>query len=86
MTSNVPDLPRRTTAQTRSQYRVIVTDRVQSVLAGHDGVSYKRPPHPHDHALELVRPLIGCVHLADERGPWRQARPGGTRTVRIEPR
>ena len=67
-----------------SEYRVIVTDQLQSVLAGHDGVSYQSPPQPHHHALELVRALVGLAHLSDEHGPWRQARPGGTRTVRIE--
>ena len=46
-----------------SEYRVIVTDQVQSVLAGHDGVSYESPPHPHDHALELVRALTGWSTL-----------------------
>jgi hypothetical protein len=67
-----------------SEYRVIITDQVQSALAGHDGISYRSPPHPHQHALELVRALVGLTHLSDEVGPWRQARPGGTRTVRIE--
>ena len=67
-----------------SEYRVIVTDELQSVLAGHDGVTYQSPPQPHQHALELVRALVGLARLSDEHGPWRQARPGGTRTVRIE--
>ena len=67
-----------------SEYRVIVTDQLQSVLAGHDGVTYQSPPQPHHRALELVRALIGLARLSDEHGPWRQARPGGTRTVRIE--
>jgi hypothetical protein len=67
-----------------SEYRVIVTDQVQSVLAGHDGVTYESPPHPREHALELVRALVGRAHLPDEHGPWRQARPGGTRTVRMQ--
>ena len=69
---------------TMSKYRVIVSDQLQSVLAGHDGVSYQSPPQPYQHALQLVRALLGLQHLSDECGPWRQARPGGTRTVRIE--
>ena len=67
-----------------SEYRVIVTDRLQSALAGHDGVDYKSPLQPHDDALELVRLLVGLTRLPDELGPWHQARPGGTRTVRLE--
>jgi hypothetical protein len=67
-----------------SAYRVIVTDHVQPVLAGHDGVRYQSPPQPHQYALALARALIGVSQLPDEHGPWRQARPGGTRTVRIE--
>jgi hypothetical protein len=67
-----------------SEYRVIVTDQVQSLLAGHDGVTYQSPPQPHNHALELVRALLGLAHRSDEHGRWRQARHGGTRTVRIE--
>ena len=35
-------------------------------------------------ALALARALAGLAQLPDEQGPWRQARPGGTRTVRIE--
>jgi hypothetical protein len=68
-----------------SAYRVIVTDQLQPVLAGHDGVWYQSPPQPREYALALARALIGVSQLPDEHGPWRQARPGGTRTVRIEP-
>jgi hypothetical protein len=81
----MPDLPRRTTAHTMSEYQVIVTDQLQAALAGHDGVTYRSPPQPHEHALALARALVGLARLPDELGPWRQARPGGTRTVRIEP-
>ena len=66
-------------------YRVIVVDQLQSTLAGHDGVKYQSPPQPSEHALELACALAGVARLPDEHGPWRQARPGGTRTVRLEP-
>ena len=59
----MPDLPRRTTGRAMSEYRVIVTDQLQSALAGHDGVTYQSLPQPHDHALELVRALVGLAHL-----------------------
>jgi hypothetical protein len=68
-----------------SDYRVIVSDRVHPALAGHDGVAYRSLPQPHEYALELVPTLIGLTQLPDELGPWREARPGGIRTVRIEP-
>jgi hypothetical protein len=66
-------------------YRVIATDEVQPDLAGHDGDSYRSLPQPWENALALARALTGLAQLPDEHGPWRQARPGGTRTVRIEP-
>ena len=81
----MPDLPRRTTAQTMTEYRVIVTDQLHEALAGHDGVSYQSPPQPRELALELARALVGREQVPDELGPWREARPGGTRIVRIEP-
>ena len=81
----MPDLPRPTTASAMTDYRVIVTDQLQPALAGHDGLSYQSPPQPREHALALARALIGLEQLPDQHGPWRQARPGGTRTVRIEP-
>ncbi|MGH3264144.1 MAG: hypothetical protein ACRDNS_19355 [Trebonia sp.] len=68
-----------------SRYRVVMTDALQPALAGHDGITYERPPQPRDGAPALVRALVGGAQLTDEHGPWRQARPGGTRTVRIEP-
>lgn len=67
------------------EYRVIVIDQLQPALAGHAGLSYQSPPQPREGALALVRALVGCPQLADEHGPWCHARPGGTRTVRIEP-
>ena len=63
---------------------VIVTDQLQSALAGHDGINNQSPPQPREHALALARALAGLAQLPDEHGPWRQARPGGSRTVRIE--
>jgi hypothetical protein len=68
-----------------TQYRVIATDAVQPDLVGHDGASYQSLPQPREDAFELARALTGLAQLPDEHGPWRQARPGGTRTVRIEP-
>jgi hypothetical protein len=68
-----------------TDYRVIVVDQLQSALAGHDGVNYQSPPQPREHALALACALVGVARLSDEHGPWRQARPGGTRTVRLEP-
>jgi hypothetical protein len=68
-----------------SDYCVIVVDQLQSALAGHDGISYASLPQPREHALALARALVGCAQLPDEQGQWRQARPGGTRIVRIEP-
>ncbi len=68
-----------------TEYRVIATDEVQPELAGHDGDTYQSLPQPRDHALALARALTGLTQLPDEHGPWRQPRPGGTRTVRIEP-
>jgi hypothetical protein len=40
----MPDLPRRTTESTMTEYRVVVTDQLQPTLAGHHGVSYEGPP------------------------------------------
>ncbi len=81
----MPYLPLRTRTTTVSEYVVIVTDQLQSALAGHDGISYSSPPQPRDHALALACALVGLAELPNEDGPWRQALPGGTRTVRIEP-
>jgi hypothetical protein len=68
-----------------TEYRVIATDEVLPELAGHDGDSYQSLPQPWENAVALARALTGLAQLPDEHGPWRQARPGGTRTVRIEP-
>jgi len=68
-----------------TEYRVIATDEVQLEPAGHDNDNFQSVPQPCEHALELARALTALVQLPDEEGPWRQARPGGTRTVRIEP-
>ena len=68
-----------------TDYRVIVTDQLQPTLAGHRGVSYQSPPQPRDHALALAGALVGLAQLPNEHGPWRQARPGAIRIVRIEP-
>ena len=67
------------------EYRVLVTDELQPTLAGHEGGSYQSLRQPREHALALAHALLGFARLPDEHGPWRQPRPGGTRTVRIEP-
>jgi hypothetical protein len=66
-------------------YRVIVTDQVLPALAGNTGVTYTSVSQPRDEALALARVLLGLQQLPDEHGPWRHARPGGQRTVRLEP-
>ncbi len=65
-------------------YRVIVTDHALPELAGNAGVRYASAPQPREQALTLVRVLLGRAQLPNEQGPWRQARPGGQRTVRLE--
>jgi hypothetical protein len=80
----MPDLPRRPGADAMTAYRVIATDEVQPDLAGHEGDTYESLPQPRDDALAPARALTGLTQLPDEYGPWRQPRPGGTRTVRIE--
>jgi hypothetical protein len=67
-----------------SAYRVIVTDHVLPALAGNTGVTYTSVAQSYADALALARVLLGLPLLPDERGPWRHARPGGQRTVRIE--
>ncbi len=66
-------------------YRVIVTDQVSPALVGNPGVNYQSMPHPHAQALALACVLLGVPRLPDEHGPWRQALPGGRRTVSLEP-
>lgn len=66
-------------------YRVIVTDQVLPALAGSTGVTYTSIPQPRDDALALAQVLVGLPQLPDEHGPWRHPRPGGQRTVRLEP-
>lgn len=68
-----------------TDYQVIVVDQLQPALAGHDGFSYQSPPQPREDALALASALVGVAQLPNEHGPWRQARPGGARTVRLEP-
>jgi hypothetical protein len=64
-------------------YRVNFTDQVLPVLAGNTGVTYTSVPQLRDDALARV--LLGLPQLPDEQGPWRHGRPGGQRTVRLEP-
>lgn len=68
-----------------SDYRVIVEEHRQAALTGNPGERYDSPPHPHPDALTLVRLLLGTSQLPDPDGPWRQAIPGGTRTIRLQP-
>jgi hypothetical protein len=68
-----------------STYRVIVTDHVLPTLAGNSGVTYASVPQPREQALALACVVLGLPALRDDHGPWRQPRPGGQRTVRLEP-
>ncbi len=70
---------------TAQLYIVEVHDRCFAQLAGHDGCSYASPPQGEEHALTLVRVLLGCPQraLALADGPWRAAIPGGQRHIRI---
>jgi hypothetical protein len=68
-----------------NEYLVVVTEQLQAALAGHDGINYQSPPQPRERALALAGALVGVAQLPDQHGPWRLARPGGTRTVRLEP-
>jgi hypothetical protein len=67
-----------------TDYHVIVVDQLQPALAGHEGFSYQSPPQSREDALALASALVGVARLPNEDGPWRQARPGGTRTVRLQ--
>jgi hypothetical protein len=66
-------------------YRVLVTDHKLAALAGCAGEGYSSPPHPELEAAALARLLLGITELPNARGPWRQAIPGGQRTVWLEP-
>ena len=82
----MPYLSQRTGERMMSDYVVIVHDQVQAGLAGHDGISYESPPQSRERALAVASALIGVAQLPDDScGSWRQAPPGGTRTVRLEP-
>lgn len=66
-------------------YRALVVERRLPELAGRAGEHYDSPPQAEPDALTLARLLLGVADLPNDRGPWRQAIPGGQRTVWLEP-
>ncbi len=66
---------------------VEVHDCCFAQLAGHDGCSDTSPPQGEQHALTLVRVLLGCPQrpLTLAGSPWQAAIPGGQRHIRIHP-
>jgi hypothetical protein len=71
-------------AAAMSEYVVIVTDSVLSDLAEHRAQRYVSAPQPPEQARGLVRVLVDLPEPPTGRGPWRRARAGGQRTVRLE--
>lgn len=66
------------------EYVVIVTDTVLPELAEHTAQRYVSAPQPPEQARALIRVLLDLAQPPDGPGPWRRARPGGQRTVRLE--
>ena len=66
-----------------SDYVVIVTDQVLPELA-EQPPRYVSVPQPPEQALGLVRVLLDLAEPPTGPGPWRRARAGGQRTVRLE--
>ena len=74
-----------TTSRSRvSAYVVIVTDTVAPGLTEHTAQHYVSAPQPPEQARGLVRVLLDLAQPPAGVGPWRRARPGGQRTVRLE--
>ena len=65
-----------------SSYRVLVTDQTTHGLVNGDGRQYESPPQTEQQARSLIAMLLGAEH-GDHRGPWRQAIPGGQRTIEL---
>jgi hypothetical protein len=66
-----------------SDYVVIVTDQVLPELAKQP-TRYVSVPQPPEQARALVRVLLGLREAPSGPGPWRRARAGGQRIVRLE--
>jgi hypothetical protein len=69
-----------------SEYVVIVTDSVLPELVEHTTQRYVSAPQPPEQARGLVRVLLDLTEPPTGPGPWRRARAGGQRTVRLEQR
>ena len=67
-----------------SEYVVIVVDSVHPELVEHTAQRYVSAPQPPELARGLVRVLLDLPELPTGLGPWRRARAGGQRTVRLE--
>jgi hypothetical protein len=65
-----------------SSYRVLVTDQTTHGLVNGDGRRYESPPQTEQQARSLIVMLVGTDH-GDRCGPWRQAIPGGQRTIEL---
>ena len=76
-----------TTSRSRVRaYVVIVTDTVAPGLTELAAQRYVSAPQPPEQARGLVRVLLDLAQPPAGLGPWRRARPGGQRTVRLEAR
>ena len=66
---------------------VHVCDRVNPMLAGHDGREYTSPPHAPADALALVGLLLGRPTPPDHHHDtvWRCPVAGGQRTITLSP-
>ena len=82
----VPDLPRRARAQHDDR---LPRDRRRPAATGARRARRRQLPEPTAAPRGCARSSSArwsvLARLPDEHGPWRQARPGGTRIVRIEP-
>ena len=67
-----------------SEYVVIVIDSVHPELVEHTAQRYVSAPQPPEQARGLVRVLLDLPEPPTGLGPWRRARAGGQRTVRLE--
>jgi hypothetical protein len=67
-----------------SAYIVIVTETVLPELVEHTAQRHVNASQPPEQARGLVHVLLDLAQPPDGPGPWRRARPGGQRTVRLE--
>jgi hypothetical protein len=63
-------------------HRVRVSERRSQALAGVGDCQHESPPHPPDHALELLRVLLGRDPEPD-RTRWTSPLAGGTRHIEL---